>query len=200
MGEVELRAGDDDRDRVASALRDHLVAGRLTTDEFVERVERAHDARTLAELDALQRDLPAAAARAEPAAPPAPARPRARWLVAVMSGIERSRRWRLSQRTNVIAVMGGADLDLRQAELEALESEILVVAVMGGVEIVVPEGLAVEVDGFAFMGGKDVRVDHRTPAPGEPVVRIRVLAIMGGCSVRSKPSARGAALPVPPLS
>ena len=58
MPSPELRASDDDRERVVALLRDHHTAGRLTTDELEERVDRAFDARTHGELDALQADLP----------------------------------------------------------------------------------------------------------------------------------------------
>jgi uncharacterized protein DUF1707 len=55
---VSLRASDADRERVAQALRRHLVAGRLGADEFEQRVEHAYAATTLDELRALTRDLP----------------------------------------------------------------------------------------------------------------------------------------------
>ena len=58
MHERSLRASDADRDRVAVSLRDHAVAGRLTTDELDARTGRAFAARTLGELDALLADLP----------------------------------------------------------------------------------------------------------------------------------------------
>jgi hypothetical protein len=59
-----LRASDADRERAVATLGRHAEAGRLDAEELEERIERAYAARTLAELDALQRDLPA-----EPVAP-----------------------------------------------------------------------------------------------------------------------------------
>ena len=53
-----MRASDTDRDRTASLLREHLAAGRLTPEEFSERLDRAFSARTLGEIDSLLRDLP----------------------------------------------------------------------------------------------------------------------------------------------
>jgi hypothetical protein len=64
-----LRASDADRDRAAGSLSRHAQAGRLTAEELEERLERAYAAKTVAELDALQRDLPAE----RPTPPPAPA-------------------------------------------------------------------------------------------------------------------------------
>jgi hypothetical protein len=58
MRNGSIRASDADRERVAGSLRDHAVAGRLTTDELDERSGRAFAARTLGELHTLLADLP----------------------------------------------------------------------------------------------------------------------------------------------
>ena len=58
-GDPRIRASDADRDRVTALLREHHAAGRLTAEEFHERMEQALDARTLGELDELLADLPA---------------------------------------------------------------------------------------------------------------------------------------------
>jgi hypothetical protein len=54
----KIRASDADRDRTAAALREHLAAGRLTTEEFDERLDKVYAAKTLGELDDLMADLP----------------------------------------------------------------------------------------------------------------------------------------------
>jgi hypothetical protein len=53
-----LRVSDADRDRTASLLREHLSAGRLTPEEFNERLDRAFSAKTVGEIDTLLKDLP----------------------------------------------------------------------------------------------------------------------------------------------
>ena len=53
-----IRASDADRDRTAALLREHHAAGRLTAEEFNERLEKAYAAKTLGELDELLADLP----------------------------------------------------------------------------------------------------------------------------------------------
>jgi len=53
-----MRVSDADRDRTASLLREHLAAGRLTPEEFSERLDRAFSARTVGEIDSLLSDLP----------------------------------------------------------------------------------------------------------------------------------------------
>lgn len=58
LGDGELRASDADRERVVTRLRDHAAEGRLTMDEFEDRMRKAYEARTYAELAPLTRDLP----------------------------------------------------------------------------------------------------------------------------------------------
>jgi hypothetical protein len=61
----DLRASDEQRDRAAAEIREHYAAGRLTEDEFNERLDAIYRARTQGELRALRRDLPALNTRAE---------------------------------------------------------------------------------------------------------------------------------------
>jgi hypothetical protein len=53
-----LRAADADREQIVSALQQHHTEGRLTVDEFTERMHRAYTAKTFGDLDVLTRDLP----------------------------------------------------------------------------------------------------------------------------------------------
>jgi hypothetical protein len=75
---ASLRASDADREQFVETLRQHHVDGRLTADELNERTERAYQARTLGDLDALATDLPPLP-RPAPASPP-PERPPAAGL------------------------------------------------------------------------------------------------------------------------
>ena len=59
MDDLDLRVGDRDRDDVAHSLRQHCSAGRLSGEEFDERVEAAYRAITRRELLAVTADLPA---------------------------------------------------------------------------------------------------------------------------------------------
>ena len=75
----DLRASDEDRERVAGLLRLHFGAGRLTDEELAERVEAVYSARTVSDLAELTADLPDPRPR-----PTTPARRRRR------SGLETS--------------------------------------------------------------------------------------------------------------
>jgi hypothetical protein len=62
----DLRASDADRQRVADMLREHCASGRLTIDEFDERLGQALASKTLGQLQEPLRDLPV---RFQPTAP-----------------------------------------------------------------------------------------------------------------------------------
>jgi Domain of unknown function (DUF1707) len=130
---AELRVSDAEREATVVRLREAGGEGRLTLEELAERVERADAARTRGELDTLTADLPEATAYTSPL-PLDAARKERRWIVAIMGGEARNGRWRPARRTNAIAVMGGVDIDLREAEL-ADGAEILAITVMGGVGV-----------------------------------------------------------------
>ena len=74
----DLRAGDADREAVAEVLREHYAQGRLTLEEFNQRLEAAFAATMRSQLSALTRDLPVAAPAARAPVPvPGPQRERA---------------------------------------------------------------------------------------------------------------------------
>jgi uncharacterized protein DUF1707 len=176
----ELRVSDSDRETVVSRLRVAGGEGRLTLEEMAERMEHADAARTRGDLEALTADLPRGGT---PAVEP---RPRG-WIVAVMGGAARKGRWRPPRRTNVITLMGGAELDLREAEL-AEDVVITAVAVMGGIGITVPVGVSVELSGFALMGANGGPADKQLPLPDAPAVRVRAFSLMGGVAIERKRS------------
>src|SRR6185295_10761269 len=61
-------------------------------------------------------------------------------------------------RERLVAIMGGVELDLRQAELPPGVTEISAFVLMGGLVVRVPPGVRLETDGFAFMGGFEDRM------------------------------------------
>ncbi len=193
-GGLTERVADADRDRTVTQLREHVVEGRLTLDEFSERVGLALAARTRGDLVAAMADLPETAEATqslpEPAGTAAP-RKRGRWHVAVMSGHSTKGRWRISGKVNAVAVMGGCDMDLRRAELEGPEVQITAVAFWGGVDIIVPEGFDVELRGFSFMGGRDLKLRDVPIVRGSPRIVVRGFAVMGGIDVKSRPNRSG---------
>ncbi|WP_248837931.1 DUF1707 SHOCT-like domain-containing protein [Frankia sp. AgKG'84/4] len=209
-----LRVSDSEREEVARVLRDALAEGRLTFAEFDERVGAAYAARTRDDFAALTADLPVqpalgaamtpvvpavtvapgpgpgpvAGAEAQPVAGPTqPVRAEVDLTVAVLSGHERRGRWRPGRHTKAVAVLGGCTLDLREIAFPTEPITITAVAVLGGIEIIVPEGVDVEVTGTSVLGGRSVRIAAVPQRPTTPVVRVRGVAVLGGIDVRSEP-------------
>jgi hypothetical protein len=181
-GESHLRASDAERDRVVELLSEHASTGRLTLSELEERAEQAYAAKTHAELEVLVRDLPGEVVQ------PTRRRTIRRWFVAIMGGSDHKGRYRLSGSVTSISIMGGDNIDLRDAEIDGDEVTINAVAVMGGSEIFVPDSVEVEVNGFSLMGGDEQRGSRRKPRPGAPVIRIRTFNLMGGAAVWRLPA------------
>jgi class 3 adenylate cyclase len=184
--ERDVRVSDAERNVVVEALRAHCVDGRLTLDEFAERVEVALTAKARTDLDGALVDLPAVLPTAAPSPPRA--RPPVRTTIAIMGGSEQKGRWRLEGQHTAIALMGGAVIDLRHAEIIGDVVEITAVAIMGGVDVIVPEGIEVELSGLAIMGGKQSRVRGKPVLPGSPLVRVKAFAFWGGVCVKTRTS------------
>ena len=88
-----MRISDDDREQAVVALREHLLAGRLTLEEFSERVDAALRARVGTELARLNEDLPDVFVAA-----PGSRRKPARLTTALFSHVVRRGRLRLRRR------------------------------------------------------------------------------------------------------
>ena len=185
-GPPSLRVSDAEREAAVVRLREAAGEGRLTFEELAERCELAYAARTDTELARLSDDLPATAAPVPRSGVESSTDEGTDWVLAVMGASERKGRWRVRNRTLVVALMGGVDLDLRQAELPAGDVAITAWAIMGGVDVRVPEGVRVELGGFALMGGNASQGAAGPPPPGAPVVRVRAFSVMGGVNVRRK--------------
>jgi hypothetical protein len=190
-----LRVSDAERDAVLRTLGDHAAVGRLTLDELEERSGRALAAKTRGELATLTSDLPKEAGQASGVSPVPSRRKPVRWMVAIMGGSHRRGRFRTGGSINAVAIMGGDEIDLRDAEIEGGELTISLFALMGGSNVYVPDSVEVEVGGFSFMGGHEEIGSERAPRPGAPLIRIRVYALMGGATIyRLSPRARGVGL------
>jgi hypothetical protein len=175
-----VRASDDDRDRAVLALREHLAAGRLTLEEFTERMSTALAATTTSDLAAPLRELPAAErTRRRPT----------RFLLALFGSTERAGRLRLARRALCVSVFGNIDFDLRQATLEGDVITIVAVAFFATLDLYVPEGIEVDLHGLTVMGHKNAHGNDPPPLPGTPIVRVYALGLFAGMDVWRVPLA-----------
>jgi hypothetical protein len=190
----ELRASDADRERVAAVLREAASEGRIGLDELDERLGAVYAARTYAELEPLTKDLPGA--HAVPVTPPVvpaaiadPDRyggtPTSAGGFALLGGFERKGRWVVPPKFRAFAMLGGGDIDLREARFAERRVVIHAWALLGGVQITVPEDAEVHVAGIGIMGGFDQGAAGEGRADG-PVIVVKGLAFMGGVAVERK--------------
>jgi len=103
---------------------------------------------------------------------------------AILGGIEQRNSSRRFGGGSVSAILGGHDLDLREADIpEHGEAVLDVFAFMGGVEIKVPASWTVVVDASAFLGGFENRTSPTQH--GLKTLRITGSAVMGGVEIKS---------------
>ena len=187
-----IRRAQETRERVIARLSDHFAHDALDVDEFERRVTVAQTSENPADIEALLADLPEVAGpiapvpAVVPTVVPAllPAERDRDTLYAIFGGIDRRGAWTVPRRMKIVAIMGGAHLDLREARFPPGVVELDVTAVMGGIEIVVPPGLAVQMHGSAIMGGfADVDRAPANPDPDAPLLRVRGLTMMGGVNI-----------------
>ena len=199
------RPGPARRQKVIDALCEAFAWDEMGLEDFERRVETAHRADTAAELDALLADLLSASPPARAGGAPAPRpHPRARsapprpWEVVagLMGGSARRGRWEPARRITALAIMGGVELDFREAVLLPGVTEVQAFAFLGGIEILAPPGVRLESAGIGIMGGFDHGEGAGEPVdPSAPTLRVTGVALMGVVDIKVRypgESGRGA--------
>jgi hypothetical protein len=184
------------RQVTVDALCEHFANDEMSVEEFERRVEAAHKADSIQELKDLLADLPGASPPAKRATVPAEA-PKRKYrvtdaahvrerevMVAILGGSSRKGKWSPARKNYAFAIMGGAELDFREAILAPGVTEVQVVAAWGGIDILVPPGLNVESHGIGLMGGFDHVTDISPGDPDGPTLRITGIACMGGVNIQ----------------
>ena len=92
----------------------------------------------------------------------------------------------MAARIRCLAAFGELELDLRQASTSESEVVIEALSVFGGLQVIVTEGVDVELAGFTLFGEKEMNVAQVAVVPGTPLIRIRAVKVFGGVTVVSK--------------
>lgn len=178
----DLRASDADRDRVITVLTEAAADGRLTQEEFSQRLSRACEARTLGELAGLTTDL---------AATPVVHLDASRVITGIFSPARRDGRWVVPETLTVTAVRSTVVVDFREALLRTSRVKVFAHAVAAQVHFYVPDGIRVEVTGRAFLGSRSVGRNYGTAAlqagPDTPVISVQALVLGGKLVVHTPP-------------
>ena len=181
----------DRRDEVVAELTRHFVAEHLDADEFEARVEQVYQTRTIPELEAIRSNLPVlptADSTTIQTVTSGESVGSFQIIAAFMGGTVRRGGWTPARQISALAMMGGLEIDFREARFGPGTTDLNVLALMGGVEIIVPPGLRVECEGIGLMGGFDSLDQHGGGSGGGtgPTLRIRGAAVMGGVEITQR--------------
>ncbi len=203
-----LVALHDKRERVIDALSIHFANDTLDMDEFEQRVDLAHRATSVADLDVLLADLKPTTDE-QPSASPVPSlvpRTEARqvhtavrglsiashgWrtkrVLAILSDIQRKGTWPVPKKLRVRAVLGSVGLDFREAQMGPGVTEVKVRSIGGEIKIIVPPHLRVECEGRAVLGSfEGMHQNTGEPNPDAPLLRITGRAIFGTVEISTR--------------
>jgi hypothetical protein len=175
-----VRASDSEREAIVERLRAASADGRLSLEELVGRTEAAYSATTRGELAKVTVDLP------EQDSPPATSQPaHSQRMVSVFADVSRRGWWRAEGTVSPLTVFGDVELDLRQAAVPTGQVQISAVAPFGDIEVIVPDGVIVELSGFSLFGRKKVDVQPSSSRQSAPVIRVQGFTVFGSVLVRS---------------
>jgi hypothetical protein len=173
-----IRASDGDRDAVAARLNEAVGDGRLTLQEFGERLDRAYAARTRGALVPLTADLPAIG----PGRGPGRLR---RVMLGIFWDSRRAGPHALEDEITAIALFGDVVIDLRGAKATSKEITIRAYALLNDVDVIVPAGIAVELSGVAVVGDNRNMTGPVRAGTSRFVVKIHGHAVLGDVQVRN---------------
>ena len=159
----DVRASDADRDRVIDVLRAATADGRLTADEFSERMAAALSSRTFGELAPLTADLVAPVSRAPESAP-------VKDVIRIDQrggSVRRDGRWVVPRRLELRSSWCDVWLDFTDAAIthDTLRIDL---NMRGGSLILAGPGLVVDADSLTVRYA-DVKIGPGAE-PGAPVV------------------------------
>jgi hypothetical protein len=187
-----MRAGDQERDAVVHRLQEAFADGRLDDEEFDQRTRAALTARLTSELDVLTQDLPVNAGAPRAVSPASAGRSPGRFAVAYKNSIRRGGRWRVPEHFRTVVYKGSGHIDLRAAELTSGVTTLFAVAYKSRIDVVVPLGVRVELDGFGVSKGWSAEEDLESRlASDAPIVHVRGIGYKGTIEVSTKPTHRG---------
>ncbi len=197
---------EEQRQKAITGLNQAWQSGQITAEEFNQRVRGILDAQSLTEVE----QVAPPPNQLEPVThtgemitdswdSESRSRVPARWApeeavgraasIAILGGSTLAGNWTLARNLWNLTVMGGSVIDLQEAEFTAPVTVITVGAFWGGVEIIVPPDLNVEVQGTGIMGGFDWNskkaAAHKVDPDG-PKVIIRGIALMAGVEIKRK--------------
>jgi hypothetical protein len=173
-------------------LQEAFAEGRLDDDEFDRRTRAALTARLSGDLAVLTSDLPESMRSSGTVAPAAAGRKPGRFAVAYKNSVRRAGRWQVPEQFRTVVYKGSGHIDLRAAELTAPVTSLFAIAYKSRIDVLVPLGVRVELDGFGVSKGWSAEEDLESRLPADaPVVHVRGIGYKGTIEVSTKPRDSG---------
>ncbi|MDA3937906.1 MAG: DUF1707 domain-containing protein [Spirochaetia bacterium] len=182
----ENRPIKQQREEAIKKLELNFAHGYLEVEEFESRLDLALNTTLPQDLTRITSDLSLIPAVSENSTDININRGKVRseeLFIGILSGIDRKGVWKPARKNKVFALMGGVDLDFSEAVFPPGVTEVEFLCLMAGLDIIVPEGINVEVKGFPIMGGIDKKVSDEH-YPGRPTLRIQGITVMGGIDIK----------------
>jgi Cell wall-active antibiotics response 4TMS YvqF len=180
-----------DQEHVVGELRRLFVDDVVTMEEYADRVGLVLAARSPSEvaqaIDGLPITSSATTSTTAPAARHAhQSAPSPSTMIAVFGGSRHVGRWRAPSHLRAFGLFGGTTIDLREASTDQPEITITAIALFGSVDVIVPEGVDIDLTGMSLFGGRRLDVADVSVLPGLPSVHVRAFVLFGGVTVASK--------------
>ena len=192
-GMLEEKNLESFRKKTLVVLEENFTHGVIDVDEYEKRIDIALNTSIEADLVRLTADLtvipeePSSDEQPEPERKePSGTRVHAKeedLIAGILSSINRKGEWSPARRNRIVSLMGSVRLDFTNVELPAGITEVDFFCVMGSLDVVVPDGVKVDVSGLPVMGS----IDNRIKDPGIqncPVLKIRGLTLMGSVDIK----------------
>lgn len=185
------------RSEVIEQLKLNFAHNNIGVDEFEKRLSVATNAESkdalfsvVADLEVIDEDTSPASAQDESF--PSGLRinrgvvKESAFYMGILSETSRKKHWAPAKHISTLSVMGSVVLDFTEAEFLREGITITGVAVMGSLEVYVPEGVRVSISGIPFMGSIEDKSSDGSVPPNAPEIRIRGFALMGSVEVKNR--------------
>lgn len=180
----ELRASDQDRERVAETLREAAGDGRLTLAELEERLDLTFRARTYGDLTPITEDLPVVTGGGAP--PPEDAREAPREISTILGSEKLNGRFVVPPRMRLRAVLGEVKVDLTEAVVPRGDIVVEAESFLGEVTLTVPEGVDVRLEAGTNVLGERKNKLPPPSSPDAPVIRVHGTVVLGSVKVEPR--------------
>ena len=180
------------REQVIELLQENYAHDAIGMEEYERRLGAAHASEDRFELLRLVEDLPAVRPSSRTEHPSSGDTGEVALnlggvrneenMVAVFSGVDRKGSWLPARSSKLLTLFGGMEIDFTEALMPPGDTYLEAACFLGGVDVIVPEGLNVEVNGIPIFGA----IDNGTSGEfirGAPTLHIRAFVMFGAMDI-----------------